>query len=105
MIQPADYSEPAWFGMPVRVRKSAPFDREILIRYLTEKKIGTRLLFGGNLLRQPAYQNQPYRAIGDLPNSDIIMNRVFWIGVYPGLTREMANYNLSCFRSFASRFN
>jgi len=85
-------SDPAWFGFPVAVRESAPFTREELVRALVAKKIGTRLLFGGNLLRQPAYQGCEHRVIGKLPNTDFVMNNVFWIGVYPGLTAEMLDY-------------
>jgi CDP-6-deoxy-D-xylo-4-hexulose-3-dehydrase len=85
-------SDPSWFGFPIGVRPSAPFTREDLIRALDAKKIGTRLLFGGNLLRQPAYQGCAYRVVGDLPNTDFVMNNVFWIGVYPGLTEPMLDY-------------
>ena len=85
-------SDPAWFGFPVAVRESAPFTREELVRALEAKKIGTRLLFGGNLLRQPAYQGCEHRVIGKLPNTDFVMNNVFWIGVYPGLTEEMLDF-------------
>ncbi len=74
--------------------------REALIRRLEERKIGTRLLFGGNLLRQPAYRDIPHRKIGDLPNSDFVMNHVFWIGVYPGLTEPMLGFVIDAIRSF-----
>src|SRR5579863_8998196 len=76
-------SDPAWFGFPIGVREDAPFSREELIRELDEKKIHTRLLFGGNLLRQPAYQDCDHRVVGSLENSDFVMNQVFWVGVYP----------------------
>jgi len=85
-------SDPSWFGFPIGIRKDAPFTREALIRTLDAKKIGTRLLFGGNLLRQPAYEGCAYRVVGELPNSDFAMNNVFWIGVYPGLTKPMLDY-------------
>ena len=85
-------SDPSWFGFPIAVRKNAPFNRDELIRALEEKKIATRLLFGGNLLRQPAYEGCEYRVIGELRNTDFVMNKVFWIGVYPGLTPEMLDY-------------
>jgi CDP-6-deoxy-D-xylo-4-hexulose-3-dehydrase len=85
-------SDPSWFGFPVGVREGAPFTREELIRALEAKKIATRLLFGGNLLRQPAYEGCEYRVIGNLPNTDYVMNNVFWIGVYPGLTKPMLDY-------------
>ena len=93
-------SEPSWFGFPIAVRTDAPFTRLDLLRFLDEKKIGVRLLFGGNLTRQPAYQGLTYRKIGDLKNSDFVMNQVFWIGVYPGLTRGMLDYVIEKFRSF-----
>ncbi|NUQ29701.1 MAG: lipopolysaccharide biosynthesis protein RfbH, partial [Acidobacteriaceae bacterium] len=79
-------SDPSWFGFPIGVKTSAPFTRDQLTRALEAQKIGTRLLFAGNLLRQPAYEGYEYRVIGDLANTDFVMNQVFWIGVYPGLT-------------------
>lgn len=85
-------SNPSWFGFPIFVRKDAPYTRNDLVRWLEARKVGTRLLFGGNLIRQPAYRNQNYRIIGDLKQSDDVMRRVFWIGVYPGLTRPMLDY-------------
>jgi CDP-4-dehydro-6-deoxyglucose reductase, E1 len=85
-------SDPSWFGFPIGIREGAPFRRDQLTRALEEQKIGTRLLFGGNLLRQPAYTGCEHRVIGDLQNTDFVMNNVFWIGVYPGLTREMLDF-------------
>ncbi len=85
-------SEPSWFGFPIAVRPDAPFTREDMVRHLEGRKVATRLLFGGNLLRQPAYQNVPHRKIGDLQNADFVMNRVFWVGVYPGLRQEHIEY-------------
>jgi CDP-6-deoxy-D-xylo-4-hexulose-3-dehydrase len=93
-------SDPSWFGFPLALRPEAPFKREDLTRHLDEKKIGTRLLFGGNLTRQPAYRDVSYRKIGDLPNSDFVMNQVFWIGVYPGLSRAHLDYLLETIRLF-----
>ena len=95
-------SDPSWFGFPIGVRKEAPFTRQQLIAVLESRKIATRLLFGGNLLRQPAYQDRPHRTIGDLPNSDYVMNNVFWIGVYPGLTKPMLDYVAETMRAFAA---
>jgi CDP-6-deoxy-D-xylo-4-hexulose-3-dehydrase len=86
------HSNPSWFGFPIGVREDAPFRREDLIRALDANKIGTRLLFGGNLLRQPAYQGCEYRVAGELPNTDFVMNNVFWVGVYPGLTPPMLDF-------------
>jgi CDP-6-deoxy-D-xylo-4-hexulose-3-dehydrase len=86
------HSDPSWFGFPIGVREDAPFRREDLIRALDANKIGTRLLFGGNLLRQPAYQDCKYRVAGELRNTDFVMNNVFWVGVYPGLTPPMLDF-------------
>lgn len=87
-------ADPAWFGFPILLRPNAPFGRRELITFLDEKKIGTRLLFGGNLTRQPAYKDVRFRRIGPLQNSDLVMNQLFWIGVYPGLTSAMLDYML-----------
>jgi CDP-6-deoxy-D-xylo-4-hexulose-3-dehydrase len=85
-------SAPSWFGFPIYVRATPTFTRDKVLRLLESRKIGTRLLFGGNLIRQPAYRGQTYRAVGDLKKSDEVMRNVFWIGVYPGLTRPMLDY-------------
>jgi CDP-6-deoxy-D-xylo-4-hexulose-3-dehydrase len=103
MPEPTPGSGPSWFGFPIAVRPEASFTREQLIRHLNEKKIGTRLLFGGNLLRQPAYEGIPKRQIGDLPNSDFVMKHVFWIGVYPGLTIAMVEHMISVVHDFCDR--
>jgi len=95
-------SEPSWFGFPICVRDGAPFNRERLLRHLESKKIGTRLLFGGNLVRQPAYRDSVFRVAGGLTNTDAVMNDVFWIGVYPGLTRQMLDYVCETIVSFAA---
>jgi CDP-6-deoxy-D-xylo-4-hexulose-3-dehydrase len=95
-------SDPSWFGFPIGVRETAPFSREDLIRSLDAKKVGTRLLFGGNLLRQPAYEGCEYRAVGDLPNTDFVMKNVFWIGVYPGLTAKMLDFVADTILKFAA---
>jgi CDP-6-deoxy-D-xylo-4-hexulose-3-dehydrase len=93
-------SDPSWFGFPIGVRENAPFTRDELVRALDAKKVGTRVLFGGNLLRQPAYEGCEFRTIGDLPNSDYVMNNVFWIGVYPGLTKPMLDFVADTIREF-----
>ena len=90
-------SDPSWFGFPLAVRKDAPFNRNQVIAFLEDRKIATRLLFGGNLLRQPAYQGIKHRVVGSLENTDFIMNQVFWVGVFPGLTPEMISYMLDVF--------
>jgi len=94
-------SDPSWFGFPLLVRETAPFSRNALIDFLYEKKIGTRQLFGGNLVRQPAYAGLDHRVVGDLSNSDRVMNQVFWIGVYPGLTQAMLDYVLETINEIA----
>jgi CDP-4-dehydro-6-deoxyglucose reductase, E1 len=93
-------SEPSWFGFPITVREESSFERSELIRHLESRKIATRLLFGGNLTRQPAYEDLEFRTVGDLRNSDVVMNRSFWIGVYPGLTEEMIAFVVSEFGRF-----
>jgi CDP-6-deoxy-D-xylo-4-hexulose-3-dehydrase len=85
-------SEPSWFGYPIAVRPESELKWNEVIRFLENRKIGTRVLFGGNLLRQPAYRDIDKRVIGDLPNSDFVANHVFWIGLYPGITRPMLDY-------------
>lgn len=91
-------SDPAWFGFPMIVREEASFSRKQLVEYLDSRKIQTRQIFAGNLVRQPAYKGIHYRTIGDLPNSDRIMNQGFWVGVYPGLTTEMIDYMIQVLR-------
>ena len=90
-------SIPSWFGFPITVRDGAPFSRNAVVRYLEEHKIATRLLFGGNLIRQPAYRDKPYRVAGDLKVSDTVMNQTFWIGIYPGISPPMIDYVLDVF--------
>ena len=85
-------SDPSWFGFPLAVRPGAGINRNQVVQFLESRKIGTRLLFGGNLTRQPAYKNIPHRVAAPLDNSDFIMNNVFWLGVYPGLTNEMLDF-------------
>jgi CDP-6-deoxy-D-xylo-4-hexulose-3-dehydrase len=91
-------SEPSWFGFPIAVRPEAPFSRTQVVEFLERRKIATRQLFGGNLIRQPAYAGVKYRVVGDLTNTDFVMNQVFWIGVYPGLTGAHLDYVLTTFR-------
>ncbi|MGA2228649.1 MAG: DegT/DnrJ/EryC1/StrS family aminotransferase, partial [Syntrophobacteraceae bacterium] len=90
-------STPSWFGFPITVREGAPFSRNAVVRYLEEHKIATRLLFGGNLIRQPAYHDKPYRVAGELKTSDTVMNQTFWIGIYPGISPPMMDYVLDVF--------
>jgi CDP-6-deoxy-D-xylo-4-hexulose-3-dehydrase len=90
-------SDHSWFGFPVAVREDAPASRNQIVRFLESRNIATRLLFGGNLLRQPAYRDIPRRVIGDLHNTDFVMNNVFWIGLYPGITQAMIDYTADIF--------
>lgn len=92
-------SDPSWFGFAITVKEKYPISRNDLVRFLNEKKIGTRLLFGGNLLRQPAFIGTPRRVVSELTNSDIVMNNTFWIGVWPGLTEDMLNYVIETIHS------
>ncbi len=85
-------SDPSWFGFALTVKPNSPKTRNQIVQELNEKKIGTRLLFGGNLLRQPAFMGAPRRVISELVNTDRVMNDTFWIGVWPGLTMEMLEY-------------
>jgi CDP-6-deoxy-D-xylo-4-hexulose-3-dehydrase len=95
-------SDPSWFGFPIAIRPGGPLTRHSVIQHLEERKIATRLLFAGNLTRQPAYQNVRYRIAGSLENTDFVMNNVFWIGVYPGIDRDMLSYVLETFHSMVS---
>ena len=85
-------SDPSWFGFALTVKEAGPKTRNQIVQELNEAKIATRLLFGGNLLRQPAFMGTPRRVIGDLTNTDIVMNHTFWIGVWPGLSIPMLDY-------------
>lgn len=102
MPQATAKSEPSWFGFPITIHPQSSIDRTQLLRHLDARKIGTRLLFGGNLLRQPAYKGIEHRVIGNLGNTDLIMRNTFWLGVYPGLTKEMLNYVIEVIAEFTS---
>lgn len=86
------YSDPSWFGFPITLKKNLRYSREDFLTYLNDHKIGTRLLFAGNLTKQPYMQNQKYKISGILKNTDYIMNNTFWIGVYPGLKKKHLSY-------------
>jgi CDP-6-deoxy-D-xylo-4-hexulose-3-dehydrase len=85
-------SDPSWFGFPITLKPSCPVSRVDLTAYLDQNKVGTRLLFAGNLTRQPYMVNAQYRVSGDLTNTDNVMNNTFWIGVQPALTKEMLEF-------------
>ena len=85
-------SDPSWFGFALTVKSESPVKRNDVVQKLNELQIGTRLLFGGNLLKQPAFQGTPRRVVGDLKNTDTIMKDTFWIGVWPGLSKQMLDF-------------
>lgn len=95
-------SEPSWFGYCLSVRPEAPFTRHQLVQFLEGRKIGTRQLFGGNLTRQPAYENVDFRVSGALTNADLVAEHTFWLGVYPGLTPPMLDYVVDCLHEFVA---
>lgn len=95
-------SEPSWFGFALTVRADAPFTRNELVQHLEERRIGTRLLFGGNLTRQPAYAESSYRVVGDLRTTDEVAEGTFWIGVFPGLTDEMLDFVVESIHDFVA---
>ena len=96
-------SEPSWFGFPITIKSSSSLDRTELLRFLESRKIGTRLLFAGNILKQPAYKNIKHRVVGNLDNADQIMRNGFWLGVFPGLTSEMIDYVIKSVKEFVSK--
>jgi CDP-6-deoxy-D-xylo-4-hexulose-3-dehydrase len=93
-------SEPSWFGFALTVHPDAGFDRFDIVRHLEDQRIGTRLLFAGNLLRQPAYRDLPHRVVGDLTNTDVVAERTFWVGCYPGLSDPMLDHMIGTIRDF-----
>lgn len=93
-------SDPSWFGFLMTLKESAGVKRNDLIAYLEQNRIGTRLLFAGNLTRQPYMIGRNFRVSGDLPNTDVVMNRSFWVGVYPGLDEAMLDHIAGCIESF-----
>jgi CDP-6-deoxy-D-xylo-4-hexulose-3-dehydrase len=95
-----EHSDPSWFGFPITIEPDYPVERENLLRYLDSRKIGTRLIFAGNITKQPGYKKVNFKIIGDLTNTDLVMNRSFWIGVYPGLTLQMLDFVVEAITDF-----
>jgi CDP-4-dehydro-6-deoxyglucose reductase, E1 len=100
--EPTPDSDPSWFGFPILVRDESGISRDEITRQLEDRRIGTRLLFGGNLLRQPAFRGVEHRVFGTLTNTDTIMRSVFWIGVWPGLTEPMIDYMIESLHEITS---
>lgn len=99
-------SEPSWFGFLITVKKNAKFTRDEIVNYLEDHKIQTRMLFAGNIIKHPCFdemraRGEGYRIVGDLKNTDIIMNHTFWIGVYPGMSEKMVQYMIDKIRIFS----
>lgn len=101
--KPTENGDPSWFGFAITIRNSSPKTRNQIVQSLDQKKIGTRLLFGGNLLRQPAFLGTPRRVHEELINTDIVMNDTFWIGVWPGLTIPMLDYMIESIHEILGR--
>jgi len=103
--EPTPKSDPSWFGFLVTVRENAGFKRDALVAHLENNKVQTRMLFAGNLIKHPCFDamrktGKGYRVAGKLENTDAILHRTFWVGVYPGMTPEMLKYIAGMFKSF-----
>ena len=101
--EPTNNSHPSWFGFPITLREGGSEKRDALVRFLDGNKIGTRLLFGGNLLKQPYMKDRNYRVYGEMKNSDIVMNSCLWIGLYPGLTQAHLDFTIGKIKEFYGR--
>lgn len=106
--EPTKNSDPSWFGFLITVKEDAPFTRQEIVQYLEESGIQTRMLFAGNILKHPCFDELRtngvgYRTIGELKNTDYVLHNTFWIGVYPGLTEEMLGYIIKKFYDFVSQ--
>ena len=101
--EPTPNSDPSWFGYVLTIRPGAPFTRDALVRHLDAHKVGTRLLFGGNLIRQPYMRGRAFRAVGELTGADLVTDNTFWIGLYPGLTDDHLAYMAETITAFVRR--
>lgn len=101
------FSQPSWFGFPLTLEDNCPFLREDLLKYLNKYKIGTRLLFGGNIIKQPYFKNYQikFKKIGNLKNTDKTAKDAFWIGVYPGLDKEKLSFVVKKFEDFIKKYD
>ena len=95
-----EHSDPSWFGFPMTIKRESPVSRLDLLAYLEQNKVGTRLLFAGNLTRQPYMKDKTYRVSGDLTQTDNVMNNTFWIGVQPALSRDHLDHSIKCIEQF-----
>ncbi|MCK4451412.1 MAG: DegT/DnrJ/EryC1/StrS family aminotransferase, partial [Anaerolineae bacterium] len=100
----SERADPSWFAFPITVRPGAPFTRRDLVTWLEERNVETRLLFAGNVIRQPGYRHIEHRTVGDLPNSDLVLRSTFFVGVYPGLDNARIAYMLETFADFIRPF-
>jgi CDP-6-deoxy-D-xylo-4-hexulose-3-dehydrase len=94
IVEAQPNSDPSWFGFPIVIKKESEVPRSNVIAALTKRNIGTRLIFGGNLVRQPAYQKTHYRQVGNMKNSNLVTENAFWIGLHPGITKQMLDYQI-----------
>jgi len=99
-----DKADPSWFGFFITVKEDAPFTRNQIASYLEDNKVATRTLFGGNIVRQPAYKGKRHRVVSNLKNADLMMNNGFWIGVYPGIDRDRQEYVIETLDAFFERY-
>ena len=98
--EPTRNSMPSWFGFPITIKESSIFRRVDLLKYLDSNKVNTRLIFAGNLTKQPYFLNTEYRIVGNLTNTDRVMNQTFWVGIYPGLDKVHLNYTAEKIEEF-----
>jgi CDP-6-deoxy-D-xylo-4-hexulose-3-dehydrase len=96
-------TQPSWYGFALTIKPNLKLDRTNLLRYLSEKKIGTRLLFAGDLTRQPSFRNQQYRVVGELNNTNLITKNTFWIGCWPGLEQEHLEFMITTIHNYAKK--